>query len=73
MSLDTRGIDPQRLLPQSMEDRLLGWLARFGGLVLLALVGVVWLSLATWSFSDPSLTHATTVEPRNWMGRIGAV
>ncbi len=73
MSLDTRGIDPQRLLPQSLEDRLLGWLARFGALTLLAVVGVVWISLATWSFSDPSLTHATTTPARNWMGPIGAI
>jgi DNA segregation ATPase FtsK/SpoIIIE, S-DNA-T family len=73
MSLDTRGIDPQRLLPQSLEDRLLGWLARAGGLCLLAIVGVVWLSLGTWSMSDPSLTHATASQPRNWVGPLGAV
>ncbi|HPG88051.1 MAG TPA: DNA translocase FtsK 4TM domain-containing protein [Hyphomicrobium sp.] len=73
MSLDTRGIDPQRLLPQSLEDRLLGWLARFGGACLLAFVGVVWLSLISWSYSDPSLTHATTADARNWMGPLGAI
>lgn len=73
MSLDTRGIDPQRLLPQSLEDRLLGWLARFGGGCLLAFVGVVWLSLVSWSYSDPSLTHATTSAARNWMGPLGAI
>ncbi|MEQ1652949.1 MAG: DNA translocase FtsK 4TM domain-containing protein [Hyphomicrobium sp.] len=73
MSLDTRGIDPQRLLPQSMEDRLLGWLARVGGITLLALVAVLWLSLLTWSYSDPSLTHATTSDAGNWMGPIGAI
>lgn len=73
MSLDTRGIDPQRLLPQSLEDRLLGWLARFGGGCLLATVCVVWLSLVSWSYSDPSLTHATTADARNWMGPLGAI
>jgi S-DNA-T family DNA segregation ATPase FtsK/SpoIIIE len=73
MSLDTRGIDPQRLLPQSLEDRLLGWLARFGGACLLATVAVVWLSLVTWTYSDPSLTHATTAEARNAMGPLGAI
>lgn len=73
MSLDTRGIDPQRLLPQSLEDRLLGWLARFGGGCLLAFVGVVWLSLVSWSYTDPSLTHATTSAAQNWMGPLGAI
>ena len=73
MSLDTRGIDPQRLLPQSLEDRLLGWLARFGGSCLLAFIGVVWLSLVSWSYSDPSLTHATTLPAQNWMGPLGAI
>ena len=73
MSLDTRGIDPQRLLPQSLEDRLLGWLARFGGACLLALIVMIWLSLVSWSYSDPSLTHATTVEARNTMGPLGAI
>ena len=73
MSLDTRGIDPQRLLPQSLEDRLLGWLGRCGGIVLLGAVALVWLSLLSWSLSDPSLTHATTASPRNWLGPLGAV
>jgi DNA segregation ATPase FtsK/SpoIIIE, S-DNA-T family len=73
MSLDTRGIDPQRLLPQSLEDRLLGWLARMGGVCLLALVGALWLSLVSWSMTDPSLTHATASGTRNWMGPLGAI
>ena len=73
MSLDTRGIDPQRLLPQSLEDRLLGWLSRLGGLVLLAGVAVLWLSLVTWSLTDPSLTHATATAPRNLLGPLGAI
>ncbi len=73
MSLDTRGIDPQRLLPQSLEDRLLGWLGRMGGIVLLGALTLVWLSLLSWSLSDPSLTHATTTVPRNWLGPLGAV
>ena len=73
MSLDTRGIDPQRLLPQSLEDRLLGWLSRAGGMALLAGVLVLWASLASWSQADPSLTHATAVEPRNLLGSVGAI
>lgn len=73
MSLDTRGIDPQRLLPQSMEDRLIGWLGRAGGLFLLAGVAVLWACLLSWSVTDPSLTHATATEPRNWLGPLGAI
>ncbi len=73
MSLDTRGYDPQRLLPQSLEDRLLGLLGRLGGSALFALVAVLWLCLATWSVVDPSLTHATANEPTNVLGRLGAI
>ncbi|MGD9806591.1 MAG: DNA translocase FtsK 4TM domain-containing protein, partial [Hyphomicrobiaceae bacterium] len=40
-------------------------------LVLLALAG--WLSLMTWSASDPSLTHATSGSARNLLGPIGAI
>ena len=73
MSLDTRGIDPQRLLPQSLEDRLLGWLGRFGGAFLLVSTSTIWISLVTWSVFDPSLTHATTTVPRNFAGPVGAI
>ncbi len=73
MSLDTRGIDPQRLLPQSLEDRLLGWLSRMGGVTLLMGLTLVWASLATWSVLDPSLTHATANVPRNILGPFGAI
>ncbi|MBX9683147.1 MAG: DNA translocase FtsK 4TM domain-containing protein, partial [Hyphomicrobium sp.] len=73
MSLDTRGIDPQRLLPQSVEDRLLSWLSRASGVLLLAGAALVWASLVSWSVNDPSLTHATTGTPLNWLGPIGAI
>ncbi len=73
MSLDTRGNDPQRLLPQSVEDRLLSLVGLMSGLVLLVVLACVWASLATWSINDPSLTHATTAEARNIMGPLGAV
>lgn len=73
MSLDTRGIDPQRLLPQSVEDRLLSWLGRFGGLLLLGLTLLIWTSLVSWSALDPSLTHTTTAPAQNYAGRVGAI
>ena len=73
MSLDTRGNDPQRLLPQSVEDRLLSLVGIMGGIVLLVTLACVWASLVTWSLNDPSLTHATTSEPRNLLGALGAI
>ena len=73
MSLDTRGIDPQRLLPQSLEDRLLGWLGRCGGIALFGVLGILWGCLLSWSMADPSLTHATTAPTRNLFGPLGAI
>ena len=73
MSLDTRGLDPQRLLPQSLEDRLLGWVGRFGGAILLGSMGLIWISLVSWSVLDPSLTHTTTAAARNFAGPVGAI
>ena len=73
MSLDTRGLDPQRLLPQSLEDRLLGWVGRFGGAILLGLTVLIWISLVSWSVLDPSLTHTTTAAARNFAGPVGAI
>ena len=73
MSLEPRGNYPQRLLPQSLEDRLLSGLARTGGFGLLVATICVWATLATWSVEDPSLTHATTLAPRNALGALGAV
>ena len=32
-----------------------------------------WLSLLSWSLSDPSLTHATGGPIRNWLGGPGAI
>jgi S-DNA-T family DNA segregation ATPase FtsK/SpoIIIE len=65
--------DARRLLSQSLEDRLVGWLRRAGGAVLLAAVGAAWASLLTWSLADPSLTHTTDGTPSNLLGTIGAV
>lgn len=73
--LDTplSGLQPQRLLPGTLEDRLIGVLGRVTGYVMLALLAAVWLSLLTWALTDPSLTHATGGPARNLMGPLGAV
>ena len=73
MHVERPGLEPRPFLPASLEDRLLGWLMKLMGsaLVLAALAG--WLSLATWSAYDPSLTHATSGSTRNLFGPIGAI
>jgi S-DNA-T family DNA segregation ATPase FtsK/SpoIIIE len=73
MSFERTGHEPRPFLPQSLEDRLSGWLLRGLGSVLLAMAVAGWVSLATWSALDPSLTHATAGATRNWLGPAGAV
>ena len=73
MSSDRLGHDNPRFMPAPVEERLLGWLARGGGALLLVTVIAVWASLLTWSVTDPSLTHATGGHVRNVMGPFGAV
>ncbi len=63
----------QRLLPESLEDRLMGFVGRAGGLILAVAVAVAWTALLTWSVTDPSLTHATSGVAQNWLGPIGAI
>ena len=72
MPLESHG-DPRRLISSDMEDRLIGWLSRAGGALLLAGVGAAWASLLTWSQADPSLTHAASGAPSNVLGTAGAV
>jgi S-DNA-T family DNA segregation ATPase FtsK/SpoIIIE len=48
-------------------------LGRLSGALLLVTTAVLWISLVSWSVFDPSLTHATTADARNFAGPIGAV
>ncbi len=48
-------------------------LTAISGLGLLALTAAIAASLATWTVDDPSLSHATDVDPRNALGFPGAV
>ena len=43
------------------------------GFVVLGLIGVILVSLASWSVDDPSFSYATTEPARNWRGFPGAV
>jgi S-DNA-T family DNA segregation ATPase FtsK/SpoIIIE len=66
--------DQQRLLPTSVEDRLSSWVSRCVGVALLLLGVAAWLSLVSWSVSDPSLTHTVAIGPtRNLLGTGGAI
>ena len=73
MGFESRANDPQRLLPETLEDRILGVSAAFAGSLLCLATALCWISLLTWSVGDPSLTHATGGMTRNWLGPIGAV
>ena len=73
MSLESAPTEQQRLLPESLEDRLIGIFGRVGGLTLVVLVAAGWLSLLSWSVTDPSLTHATSGAAQNILGALGAV
>ena len=76
MPLDHPGeatIEQPRLLPASLEDRLVNWIGRFGGAALLLAITLIWLSLLTWSVGDPSLTHATSGKAQNGLGALGAI
>ncbi len=68
-----RSHDPRRLLPAALEDRLIGWIIRAGGLALLVCVAAAWASLLTWSQADPSLTHAADGAASNALGSAGAI
>jgi S-DNA-T family DNA segregation ATPase FtsK/SpoIIIE len=43
------------------------------GIALISLTMMTALALASWSVTDPSLSHATDAPVRNWMGWPGAV
>jgi len=73
MHVERTGLEPRPLLPPTLEDRLLGIAMKVTGLALVLLALAGWLSLMTWSASDPSLTHATGGTTRNLLGPIGAI
>src|SRR5262245_60085411 len=61
------------LLPGSMRAGLEAWLLRVLGYAVLALCAASAVSLLTWSFADPSFTHATNSPTRNLLGPVGAI
>ena len=61
-----------KLLPTTLEDLLIGWVRRLGGLAVLFISAAIWLSLQSWSASDPSLSVTSNQPPGNWLGAPGA-
>ena len=62
----------QRLLPRTLEDLLVGWINRVAGAVLLIISAGLWLSMLTWSATDPSLSYSSSQSPTNLFGAFGA-
>ena len=60
-------------LPATLESRLYSWLMTATGLVLVAMAVGGWITLMSWSASDPSLTHATSGTTRNLLGPVGSI
>ena len=73
MARRRREEERRRLLPGSVESGLRRLVLGLYGLVLIAVAGAAWASLATWSVYDPSFNNATQAEPRNILGWWGAV
>ncbi len=70
----SKHIDPDKtkLLPATLEDLLIGWVRRIGGVAVLIVSAAVWLALLSWSASDPSLSVTSNQPPTNWLGAPGA-
>jgi DNA segregation ATPase FtsK/SpoIIIE, S-DNA-T family len=60
------------MLPNAMSNSLSDWTYKVCGILALGVLALVWLSLASWSQSDPSFSHATQAPAVNWLGRPGA-
>ena len=60
-------------LPDALREGPKRRAAEAAGVALLALVAGAGLALMSWSVDDPSLNHATSAAPHNWLGRGGAI
>ncbi len=60
-------------LPERLREGSGRRIAAAAGVSLLALVAGAGGALLSWSVDDPSLNHATSLAPHNWLGRSGAV
>ncbi|MGI9378001.1 MAG: DNA translocase FtsK 4TM domain-containing protein [Methyloligellaceae bacterium] len=73
MALSKADRHSERLLSEEAEAGLRLFLRQFFGSVLFVLALAGWLSLLTWSITDPSFSHATNQSPTNLLGFGGAI
>ncbi len=59
-------------IPAALRRFFKNRLYEISGLLLLAAIFAIAISLASWSINDPSLNHATSVRPTNLLGIYGA-
>ncbi|WP_210191840.1 DNA translocase FtsK 4TM domain-containing protein, partial [Rhodomicrobium sp. R_RK_3] len=64
--------DSGRILPGEVENEIHRLPMRMVGGALIAMAVIGWISLLTWSISDPSLNRATGGTPNNLLGSTGA-
>lgn len=72
MAVARTGSSHGRLLPDGAETALKRLIGQFFGLMLIVMAGAGWLCLLSWSIDDPSFNHATSQDPRNVLGPLGA-
>ena len=59
-------VEPQTFVAIKIPLRLIG-------ILMLGLIALAFVSYATWSVDDPSLSYATDKQPSNWLNFPGAV
>lgn len=64
---------PRPLLPALIANTLVDAARLMTGSLILICVAAAWASLMSWSLADPSLSHATSLPARNWLGAPGAI
>lgn len=72
LSYERPAVAQQRLLPETFESALRSGMYRIAGFVLCVAATIGWLSLLTWSVTDPSPMHATGGPVKNLLGTLGA-
>jgi S-DNA-T family DNA segregation ATPase FtsK/SpoIIIE len=73
MSMIERSLDGMATLTSELGAMTRQRVTELCGIILIGIAMIAALALASWSVSDPSLSHATDAAVRNWMGYSGAV
>src|SRR5579885_3145826 len=73
MSMIDRSLDGVAALSGQVGTILRRCLRELGGIALISLAMMAGLALASWSVSDPSLSHATDAPVHNLLGMPGAI